>query len=225
MDLNPYSPPSLPESSEIPDAPPPHGWWIDGDRLLVMQGAQLPMVDPFNGRSLERMTLREFRIKHRPGWHRLTLLATIAAIVIGVALAMTDTLPLVAQLLWVVAPISLIFLLFASWRLDSVRIRAFCSDRTDGMIMISKGLSGVIVIGFVAALFSLALVRIALWIPYVAWAVFGLSFSAQLVIWFSHRKLICRLKRERRFEIRGLHPDAIEYLRKNHQAAAGIPVP
>lgn len=214
MELNPYSPPALPESSEVPDAPPPHGWWIDGDRLLVMQGAQLPMVDPFNGCSPERMTLREFRIKHRPGWHRLTLLATISAIVTGVALAMTDTLPLVGQLLWVATPISLIFLFFAGWRLDSVRIRAFCSDRTDGLIMISKGLSGVTTIGFVAVLFSGGLKQIASWLPYVALAVFGLSLAAQLVIWFSHRKLTCRSKREGRFEIRGLHPDALEYLKK-----------
>lgn len=210
---NPYAAPAVADVSGIPDAPPSHGWWIEGDRLLVAEGAQLPMVDPFNGRSPERMTMREFRIDYRPAWTRFLLGGAFSAIVIGVALSMSDTLQLLAEVLWIAGPLLLAVLFFVGLRQGSVRLRAFCSDRTDGLIMISRGLGGVVAIGFVGMFFPAPLVQKSAWIPSVAAVLFLVALAARLLIRFSQRRLICRVRQEERFEIRGLHPDALEYLK------------
>lgn len=64
---NPYTPP-LTASSGVPDAPRPYGWEVEKATVWVKQSSQLPMVDPYTGRSGETMMLQRVQVRYRPVW-------------------------------------------------------------------------------------------------------------------------------------------------------------
>lgn len=78
MTFNPYQ---SPESTNlIPDAPPDHGWSVESGRLLIKDGGRLPMIDPFDGRSDDRMTLHPISLKLVPNWRYPVGIAAILAL-------------------------------------------------------------------------------------------------------------------------------------------------
>lgn len=75
MTFNPYQPPG--STNIVPDAPPDHGWSVNDGRLLVKDGGRLPMIDPFDGRTDDRMTLHPIKLKLTPLWRYAAGIAAI----------------------------------------------------------------------------------------------------------------------------------------------------
>lgn len=67
---NPYAPPTVDQARV---APASRGWRIEEGRLLVEPEAILPMVDPYTGETSERMTALRLGLQRRVLWPRLLM--------------------------------------------------------------------------------------------------------------------------------------------------------
>lgn len=70
---NPYQAPDDVSSTGLPEAPSSFGWEVIGGAVQVEKLSQLPMVDPFTGRTADTMLLQRVEVRYRPTW----LLASI----------------------------------------------------------------------------------------------------------------------------------------------------
>lgn len=70
---NPYQAPEDISSTGLPEAPNSHGWVLEDGEMRVEKLSQLPMVDPFTGRTADTMLLQRVEVRYRPTW----LLASI----------------------------------------------------------------------------------------------------------------------------------------------------
>lgn len=209
--VNPYAPPTTPENGQdLPDAPLSSGWALAGDTILVWQGAQLPMVDPFTGISSDRMTLRLITINYSPSWHRAMIAASIFCFVAGGFFHLPTS---VINVLFGIGGITaLIYLVPATFFFKGVRLRIFTSTPSNRKIRLGSVLNS-------ASAFTLilliALGSFDLTHPFVLAGIsmlFGFLLIAAICYRMLSRNLRCHRKIGDRHEIRGIHPDAIGVL-------------
>jgi hypothetical protein len=65
---NPYQAPDDISSTGLPEAPESYGWDLVDGVIRVEKLSQLPMVDPFTGRTADTMLLQRVEVRYRPQW-------------------------------------------------------------------------------------------------------------------------------------------------------------
>jgi hypothetical protein len=204
---NPYALQAASGTPELPEAPPSEGWALEGNRLIVSRDALLPMVDPYDGTSQETMRMRPVRIPLRPFWHLWFLVGGFGGILLGNIVPMGG---LIAKL----GAIACILYGIIGLSLGSARFHIFCSARSERQTRVA---------GFIHLIFLLSVVGMFAALVYESRfptlsSVLGILFIVSTVVMgvsrYLTKRLTCRDMVGGKYEIRGLHPDALEYLRK-----------
>lgn len=213
MSDNPYLPPTA--ETDVPDAPQSHGWSLKDGYLLVEPDAQLPMIDLFSGETADRMILHSMKVTRMPFWliglFWTALGLTAVSIWMGNAPLVTVTGPL-AFLTGLAAAIGAI--LTRSFTLKSLFTRE--SSRKITLLSRSATILGItLMVCFVTMTFvdlDISLrTRKAIGIMMVV------GIMVRIIVPLFSRRLTCRRSFGSHFEIRGVHPVALEQLRKLSQ--------
>lgn len=209
---NPYAPPQT-TSAGVPDAPESFGWKLIGNRIWVEKFAQFPMVDPYSGESDEVMTMTRITLRQRPIW--LVVLRWILVCVIFLPAApLID--PDLKTTISFIGIAGFAITLIASMFLPLVGLKVFFTSRTLRSRTIQHWtISALFLVGIISGIqfgnsglpSSHPLLD---GIPVIA---FGLWFLG--LIWKNliQRRLTCRRRKDGRFEIRGIHPKALDQLK------------
>ncbi len=218
---NPYDPPQSEVSGERPDAPAPFGWRVAGKVVWVRDVAQLPMIDPFNGRSEGVMELRRVLVRYEP--RRLGLVALGCGLV-GVVI------PVFSGGLWVV-PMMLGggLGLIVGWIVHQVvsglqptcLLRLFFTKRALRQRVVVHGvLRGLLLGSILVFLFQRMLPQ---WMGLVAAVMFCGGISGSLVLMAATRRLRCRRRAGGWWEVSGFHRKALRKLAEGPACPAAIP--
>jgi len=206
-DLNPYAPS---KSDTVADAPKSSGWEVSGGSLFVIRDAILPMIDPYTGERAERMTLYRLAVRRRLLWARFLTWGCLLAIIFSQALVWIFSSGLLGRLCIVgffaglVAPV-----FYAPVRLgvfvapSSMKRRRLVTRFVVGSAL--AGLALLVSLGFAPLQeFVMSLLALSLGVMLLT------AIGARLF----QRRLICVGHENGLFEIRGLHPRALETLGK-----------
>lgn len=207
MQENPYQPPAAVEQ-DIPDAPASQGWMVDGNQLLVLPSAQLPMVDPYNGKTEERMQLFPVNLTRCPAWIPWTTAISFGLVAVSQVLEALDHNP------WLAIPgfLGLVITGIASRFNSSITIQIFCTRWSANRLNVTR---------WNAWITTILLLLLLLPFPYkqsypqITWAIgilFLISCLIQVIFLLTLRKLICRHQKPPYFCVRGFHPDALKEL-------------
>lgn len=210
MSENPYAPPVSNHSPEdLPDAPLPSGWRVDGRMILVRQEAQLPMIDPFDGTSFGTMTLRSISIRHCPLWRSVLMPASAVALV-GGGFAADSAGGLIAG----AGVVGLLICLVSGFFLTSVRIRVFTSPSSNRKIVASGILVTAFQFVFIVSVIKLTFSSMSSTVLTSVAVLMGVLLVGIITLRFLHRRLKCRVRRGSEFEIHNFHLTAIGYLQQ-----------
>jgi hypothetical protein len=215
MSENPYSPPAA--ESDLPEAPPTHGWTIHGSYLLVSNGALLPMIDLYNGESQKRMTLHPLRIKKSPFWISGSIIACVVVFLVVSFSGETQS-PLIHFILWTCV-LGVLTAPVAKWLQPDVALSIFLSSGTVRRFKLTRVATLLLCGAFLSMYVSWALTSQSSWISQCLSWIFGSTVVARILLSAGIRHPCFRRKIGPLFEIRGLHPDALTYLREHSNAA------
>jgi hypothetical protein len=205
MPENPYSPPA--SEYEIPDAPRSHGWKVEENQLWIAVGAQLPMIDPHNGLSDDTMTLCPLKIKSTLRWIPAALAGCLIILLIG--LAQDGGYPLA-----IIALVGAVGLVIKAYRQRTAIFYVFLSAITIRRARITRMVDGaipVVFVGFIPLIQSPVGHKTLLVILFCTIVILGI---ARAFFSFGIKQLRSRRQNGVLFEIRGLHPKALEYLKQ-----------
>lgn len=189
---NPYAPPVVDDTGGLPDAPPAFGWRVEENRLMVREESVLPMVDLYSGGSVETMTLAKLRVHCRPLWLWGIPLVTVVGVFWGGIGS------------WAVYLMGgLIIRLSVSRYFPACTMQAFFERRTSRRRVV-----------LASTTFFLAVVLTIFPMRFVSFTVGGDVF---LLLWIVFafvvmRQMVCRRVIDGWFEIRGVHPRALQRL-------------
>lgn len=199
---NPYAAPVA--EAQLPEAPPSFGWKFDAERrrLLVRNQAVLPTIDPFNGRSEDVMHQQLLRVRYAPYWPWVFIAGGAGA---GGLIGLVSENGMAS-----LAPglgIGLLTWILSGLFFSSCTIRVFFCRKTLRRHRIVNWIVNGLLLAWVLGSFTPLRDEpgVIQWL-FVAW-VLGVILTS-----FFLRRMTCRTKRDSWFEIRGLHPKAIEFL-------------
>lgn len=206
---NPYQPPAAVEQ-DIPDAPASHGWIVNGKELLVLPLAQLPMVDPYSGKTEERMQLFPVNITHCPAWIPWTTGVSFGLIAISQVLESLD------QNSWPAIPgfLGIVIAGIASRFNSTITIQIFCTRWSANRLNATRWNTWITTILLILLLLPFPYKQSYPQITWVIGILFLISCLSQMIFLLALRKLICREQEPPYFRVRGLHPDALKELER-----------
>jgi len=205
MSDNPYAPSAV---DDVAEAPASHGWEMVEGRLIVEKEATLPMIDPFTGASEDRMVLFRLAVRRRYLWPRhlflggLCLSLASAWMAVGEAIApLFEAMMAVGLLASVLIPV----LSRPAWILVFMTRRTV---RREELLKWGALVGIVLVLGLVVVVPNIPGISVgvvnALTVLFVVILVVAVGSR-----WLQ-RRLVYRRYVGERFEIRGLHPKALE---------------
>jgi|GEM_PF-3507932 len=208
--VNPYSSPISNRSpDDLPDAPLPSGWRVDGRSILVKQEAQLPMVDPFDGTTFGTMTLRSISIHHCPTWRSALMPVSVVAVVGGGFVADST-----GGFLAGAGVVGLLACLVSGFFLPSVRIRVFTSPSSNRKIVAGGILGTAARFVFIISVIKLTFSSMSSTVLTSVAVLMGVLLAGIITLRFLHRRLKCRTRQGSEFEIQNFHPAAFSYLQQ-----------
>ena len=217
MSDNPYLPPTA--ETDVPDAPQAHGWFVRDGFLHVEPNAQLPMVDLFTGETADRMILHSMKITKNPIW--LICLIWIAVGLVTFSFTLENSLE-DTHFKGIAGPLGFVSGLAAiigATLTRSFKFNTFFTRKSSGKVSLLSWSETLLVI-------ALAVLLLVLWmLPLLhykearktAESLIVAVFVARILLPFSFKRLTCRRSFGSHFEIRGVHPVALEQLRKLSQ--------
>lgn len=212
---NPYAPPET-TSVGLPDAPESFGWELVGKAVWVEKFAQFPMVDPYTGQSDDVMTMNRLTVRVRPLWMSLLQWAFIGILLLGIS-------PLAGGIATLVGLLGLIVLAIVSALYPLTGLKVFFVARTLRNRAIQYWIfKGCLMLAILSGL-TLGIQRLfpkwlsPEWIFMIALGIWLIGLIWQHTI---ERRLTCRRHKDGRFEIRGFHPKALEFLAQEKQTRA-----
>lgn len=213
MSDNPYLPPQA--ETDVPDAPQSHGWFVRDDYLHVETNAQLPMVDLFTGESADRMILHSMKISRNPFWLIGLIWTALGLTILSIAIGNTPVVAITGPLAFVTGMAAAIgAILTRSFKLGAM----FTSESSRKITLLSRVGS---ILGFILLLLFFAQFGISILSSDEIRAALGIAFATLLVLRllmpFFFKRLTCRRSFGSHFEIRGVHPVALEQLLKLSQ--------
>jgi hypothetical protein len=203
---NPYAPSSVADAAM--EAPRSRGWELVEGKLLVEPEAVLPMIDPYTGETADRMTLMRIALRPRALWPRFLFMGGFSLMIFFGLLGFPG-ISAFMYLPWVIGFIGGVWTSLSG----SIVVHVFLTERTHRKRRLVHWLL------FASGLLAFVLLLVVPNVPQVAdqlgdvvaalW--FTTVLVAILVRWL-RRRLYCRRSPDRRFEMRGLHPRAMELL-------------
>lgn len=213
MPENPYTPPTA--DVVPPDAPQSHGWKLDGKHLFISIGATLPMIDPYNGESEDRMPLHPLRIKKSPLWILYLLIGAPVMFLLLAFLGKTQstTIPVMMAACGIAMFAGIIIGLFQ----PTTTLHVFLSSTTVRRMKLKRILGFVAFACYLGSTISRPLFSQYPLLPTILFWGFAGTLIARILISLVGKQPICRRRIGLLFEIRGLHPDALTYLREEEE--------
>jgi hypothetical protein len=210
MPENPYSPPAA--ESGVLDAPQSHGWKTEGNRVHISFGATLPMIDPYNGKSEDQMALHPLRIKRSPLWIFLPLIGAPVIFLLLALLGKTQNpaIPVMMAACGIAIFATVIIGLFQ----PSTTLHVFLSSTTVRRMKLTRTLGWATFACYLGSTISRSFVpQYPLLTTFLFWC-FATGLVIRILISLAAKQPACRRRIGLLFEIRGLHPDALAYLRE-----------
>ena len=217
MSDNPYLPPTA--ETDVPNAPQSHGWFVRDDFLHVEPNAQLPMIDLFTGETADRMILHPMKVTKNPIW--LICLIWIAVGLVSISFALENSLEnsLSVEVTRSLGFVSGLAAIIGAILTRSLKVNTFFARKSSGKVSLLSRTETLLGI-------ALAVLILALWVlPPVhhnearttAESLIVAIIVARILLPFFFKRLTCRRSFGSHFEIRGVHPVALEQLRKLSQ--------
>lgn len=214
---NPYQSPSV-DGVGVPDAPPDWGWEIAGGKVKVGLSAQLPMVDPFTGKSGDTMMLQKLKIAYRPRWlWAFLILGSFAGLVSDVIATTGGIGPYTisgAICGWILS-------LVVRVALPLCQLEFFVEKETQRRrLRVGWSLTLLLLITVASTMMNRMLPESIQWLPLPLFLIWLLG---NLLAHVLQRRLRCQRMEDGQFVITGFHPRAIEALMTEKERAARGP--
>jgi len=210
MSDNPYLPPKA--ETDVPDAPQSHGWFVRDGHLHVETNAQLPMVDLFSGETADRMILHSMKVTRYPLWLTTLSWTTMGLVLLSFATPLAGITGPLAFVTGMAAAIGAILT-------RSFKLGAMFTHKSSRKINFLSRVGSIL--GFILLLLFFAQFGISILRSDETRAAIGIVFVTLLVLRllmpFFFKRLTCRRSFGSHFEIRGVHPVALEQLLKLSQ--------
>jgi hypothetical protein len=202
---NPYQAPQTANPGELPPAPSPFGWHLEGKTVWTETGAQFPMVDPFSGQCGDTMMLQKVNVYYRP-WKLRWLMP--AGVVLGILIASPGwslsewILPGLIGLFfgWIACGIGGVFF-------PKCELLLFFEKRT---LRNRKILGTVMTLLFLLFLPGSFFFQLGpAWLHVIPGVAGACWLVGTLALFIFQRKLRCPSKRGEQFGVKGFHPKAL----------------
>ena len=217
MSDNPYLPPQA--ETDVPDAPQSHGWMVKDDYLYVEPNAQLPMVDLCTGETADRMILHSMKVTRNPFWLISLIWTAVGLVTFSFTLENSLDNSSFAGIAGPLGFVSGLAAIIGAMLARSFTVNTLFTRKSSAKISLLSRTETLLGIAF-------AILLLALWIlpprrhiegRTALGVLIAVVIVARIFLPFCFKRLTCRRSFGSHFEVRGVHPVALEQLHKLSQ--------